>query len=87
MIEVLIHTEQPAALFNSIAYLAAAWQIDRHPACRVVGIAAEKDDPRGYDDQVKITVAAEKYDVEIEQLVRDAVRGVGSGSFSIREAA
>lgn len=85
-IDVLIHTERDASLFDSPEYLLVAWQIARHPACRVKAIQSQHDDPKGYDDQVAITVDADRFDVEIEQLVRDAIAvNIGSRSFSIRD--
>ena len=85
-IDVLIHAENDASLFDSPEYLLTAWQIARHSACRVRGIQSQRDDPKGYDNQVAITVDAEAFDVEIEQLVRDAIAmNIGSRSFSIRE--
>lgn len=85
-IDVLIHAERETSLFDSPEYLLTAWQIARHPACRVNAIQSQHDDPQGYDEQVAITVDADRFDVEIEQLVRDAIAAnVGARSFAIRD--
>jgi hypothetical protein len=85
-IDVVIHADRETSLFDSPEYFLTAWQIARHSACRVRGIQSQRDDPKGYDDQVAISVDADRFDVEIEQLVRDAIStNIGARSFAIRE--